>query len=451
MRWSRPLRRASEQNGLMSSPHLTIPTDPCVHCGFCLPTCASYRVLGTEMDSPRGRIHALKAIDAGELELDATVASHFDSCLGCFACVSACPSGVRYDQLIEATRPTLNQPELRSSWQSSFRQLLLQVLPYPRRLRTLLTPLRLYAGSPWQQLARRSGLLKLLGPQLQAMEALLPPLAPEGFADRFPLINPAEGTPRGRVGLVLGCVQRCFDPAVNAATVAVLQANGFDVVIPANQGCCGAVSHHQGQLDHTRDLASALVASFRAIPDLQPLDAVLVAASGCGHTLKTYGELLEPGASGFSCPVEDVHEFLSNRGLSETFLSALQPLHHTDGTRASQERPVAVAYHDACHMIHGQGISAQPRQLLQAIPHVQLREATEAGVCCGSAGIYNLVQPDEAAALGEIKANDLTNTGAALVASANIGCTLQLRRHLSDDGPNVSHPMQLLAASAGLL
>jgi len=431
----------------MASPDLTIPTDPCVHCGFCLPTCASYRVLGTEMDSPRGRIHTLKAIEAGELELDATVASHFDSCLGCFACVSACPSGVRYDQLIEATRPKLNQPELRSSWQSSFRQLLLQVLPYPKRLRALLTPLRAYAGTPLQQLARRSGLLKLLGPQLEAMEALLPPLAPEGFSDRFAPVNPAQGTVRGRVGLVLGCVQRCFDPEVNAATVAVLQANGFEVIIPPHQGCCGAVSHHQGELDQTAALAAALVESFAG----ERLDAVLVAASGCGHTMKSYGSLLREGESGFAVPVLDVHEFLSSRGLSDTFLASLEPLHHDDGSSASRERPVAVAYHDACHMIHGQGISAQPRQLLQAIPHLQLREATEAGVCCGSAGIYNLVQPDEAAALGTIKANDLTNTGAAVVASANIGCSLQLRRHLSDDGPSVSHPMQLLAASAGLL
>ena len=267
----------------MASPD---PSDPCVHCGFCLPTCASYRVLGTEMDSPRGRIHTLKAIDAGELSLDATVAGHFDSCLGCFACVSACPSGVRYDQLIEATRPRLNNPELRSPWQHTFRQLLLAVLPYPRRLRALLTPLRAYAGTPLQALVRRSGVLKLLGPQLDAMDALLPALAPEGFADRFPTVSPAHGQLRGRVGLVLGCVQRCFDPKVNAATVAVLQANGFEVVIPPNQGCCGAVSHHQGQMDQTRELATALVASFEAIPNPQPLDAVLVAASGCGHTLK---------------------------------------------------------------------------------------------------------------------------------------------------------------------
>ena len=413
-------------------------TDPCVHCGFCLPTCASYRVLGTEMDSPRGRIHTLKAIEAGELELDATVASHFDSCLGCYACVSACPSGVRYDQLIEATRPKLNTAELRSPWQQTFRQLLLAVLPYPNRLRALLTPLRAYAGGPLQTLIRRSGLVRLLGPQLEAMEALLPPLAPEGFKDHFAEVNPATGQRRGRVGLVLGCVQRCFDPQVNAATLAVLQANGFEVVIPADQGCCGAVSHHQGQMEQTRMLASDLVQRFRAATGEDALDAVLVAASGCGHTMKAYDELLNEEQSGFACPVLDVHEFLAARGLSEAFRAALQPL------------PITVAYHDACHMIHGQGITTQPRQLLGAIPELKLREATEAGVCCGSAGIYNLVQPQEAAELGQLKAEDLSRTGASVIASANIGCSLQLRRHLQEDGPEVRHPMELLARAAGL-
>ncbi len=408
-------------------------TDPCVHCGFCLPTCASYRVLGTEMDSPRGRIHTLKAIEAGELELDATVASHFDSCLGCFACVSACPSGVRYDQLIEATRPKLNQPELRSSWQTNFRKLLLWVLPYPKRLRALLQPMRAYTGTGLQPLIRRTGLLELLGPQLKAMEALLPSLSAEAFVDAFPRINPAHGTQRGRVGLVLGCVQRCFDPGVNEATVAVLQANGFEVIIPGNQGCCGAVSHHQGQLEQTQELANLLVDCFAG----ENLDAVLVAASGCGHTMKAYGEGLD-GTQSFNAPVLDVHEFLASRGLSEAFRHSLTPL------------PCKVVYHDACHMIHGQGIAAQPRALLRAIPELQLKEATEAGVCCGSAGIYNLVQPNEAAELGQLKAADLSSTGAEIVASANIGCSLQLRRHLSFDGPKVQHPMELLARSAGV-
>jgi glycolate oxidase iron-sulfur subunit len=423
-------------------------TDPCVHCGFCLPTCASYRVLGTEMDSPRGRIHALKAIAAGELELDATVASHFDSCLGCFACVSACPSGVRYDELIEATRPKLNAPELRTPAQRAWRQLLLALLPYPNRLRALLAPLRAYAGTPLQALARRSGLLRLLGPQITAMEQLLPPLAPEAFRDGFPAVVPARGERRARVGLVLGCVQRLFDPGVNRAVVEVLSANGIEVVIPRDQGCCGAVTHHQGELEQTRELATAVIKGFAGVG---PLDAVLVAASGCGHTLKAYGAILNGNAdaTSFAGQVADIQEYLAELGLSETFTAQLAPLPHADGTPATAERPLAVAYHDACHMLHGQGIREQPRALLRQIPHLVLREATEAGVCCGSAGIYNLVQPQEAAELGQIKAADLAGTGAALAASANIGCTLQIRRHMAEQEHPlpVLHPIELLQRS----
>lgn len=427
-------------------------TDPCVHCGFCLPSCASYRVLGTEMDSPRGRIHALKAIEAGELALDATLAGHFDSCLGCLACVSACPSGVRYDQLIEATRPKLNAPELRTPAQRAFRRLLFALLPYPKRLRAVLTPLRAYAGTPLQALARRSGLTRLFGPQLEAMERLLPPLAAEAFHDDFPAVVPARGKRRARVGLVLGCVQRLFDPAVNRAALEVLSANGIEVVIPPDQGCCGAATHHQGELEQTRELASALVESFSGVG---PLDAVLVAASGCGHTLKHYGSILaeQPGwasrGADFAAQVRDAHEFLAQLGLSEAFQARLAPLPHADGTPASAERPLAVAYHDACHMLHGQGIREQPRQLLRRIPHLQVKEAVEAGVCCGSAGIYNLVQPVEAAELGGIKAADLAGTGADLAVSANIGCTLQIRQHMAgQERPlPVLHPLELLQRS----
>jgi glycolate oxidase iron-sulfur subunit len=431
--------------------------DPCVHCGFCLPTCASYRVLASEMDSPRGRIHTLKAIEAGELTLDATVASHFDSCLGCFACVTACPSGVRYDELLEATRPKLNAPELRSPAQRAFRRLLFAVLPYPQRLRALLQPLRAYAGTPLQDLARRSGLTRLFGPQLAAMERLLPPLAPEAFRDSLPLVVPAQGERRQRVGLVLGCVQRLFDPAVNEAAVRVLSANGIEVVIPPSQGCCGAVTHHQGEQEQTRELARSLIASFAAVvgpgrpAGPEPLDAVLVAASGCGHTLKAYATLLEeePEARRFAAEVADIQEYLGRVGLSERFQQALGPLCHADGSPATAERPLRLAYHDACHMLHGQGIREQPRDLLRRIPHVEIREATEAGVCCGSAGIYNLVQPAEAAELGRIKAADLSGTGADLAVSANIGCTLQIRRHLQDlsEPIPVRHPVQLLAQS----
>ncbi len=475
---STPIRSGAAASDLPSHPGLAA-ADPCVHCGFCLPTCASYRVLATEMDSPRGRIHTLKAIEAGELQLDATIASHFDSCLGCFACVTACPSGVRYDELIEATRPKLNAPELRSPAQRAFRRLLFALLPYPQRLRALLTPLRAYAGGPLQELARRSGLTRLFGPQIEAMERLLPPLAPEAFADPWPVVVPAQGERRHRVGLVLGCVQRLFDPAVNAAAIELLSANGIEVVIPPSQGCCGAVTHHQGELEQTRQLAADLMASFEAVvgpgkaAGAEPLEAVLVAASGCGHTLKAYGHLLEQGitarsasagqgsameaqgaiaatADRFAASVADIQEYLARVGLSEAFRASLQPLRHADGEPATAERPLVLAYHDACHMLHGQGISRQPRELLRRIPHVRLVEAMEAGVCCGSAGIYNLVQPEEAAELGRLKAADLAGTGAAIAVSANIGCSLQIRRHLEESATPlpVMHPVQLLVRSA---
>jgi glycolate oxidase iron-sulfur subunit len=430
--------------------------DPCVHCGFCLPTCASYRVLATEMDSPRGRIHTLKAIEAGTLSLDATVARHFDSCLGCFACVSACPSGVRYDQLIEATRPKLNAPELRTPAQRAFRRLLFSLLPYPARLRAVLTPLRAYAGTPLQALARRSGLTRLFGPQLEALDSLLPPLVPEAFRDGLPVVVPAQGPRRYRVGLVLGCVQRLFDPAVNAAAIELLSANGIEVVIPPDQGCCGAVTHHQGELAQTEELASAMIRSFEAVlgegrpAGADPLDAVLVAASGCGHTLKHYGTILVAAhGSAFAAQVADIQEFLDRVGPSEAFRAALQPLRHDDGLPATAERPLRIVYHDACHMLHGQGLRREPRALLRLIPHVQLVEASEAGVCCGSAGIYNLVQPEEAAELGRIKADDLSGSGADLAVSANIGCTLQIRRHLQDSPRPIPvlHPVEVLMRS----
>ena len=479
--WGEPTNQATQP--VPPTAAVIAAADPCVHCGFCLPTCASYRVLATEMDSPRGRIHTLKAIEAGSLELDATVAKHFDSCLGCLACVTACPSGVRYDQLIEATRPKLNAPELRTPAQRAFRRLLFSLLPYPNRLRAVLTPLRAYAGTPLQALARRSGFTRLFGPQVEALESLLPPLAPEAFRDALPVVVPAQGERRYRVGLVLGCVQRLFDPAVNAAAIQVLSANGIEVVIPPDQGCCGAVTHHQGELEQTCELATDLMASFAAVigegkaAGPEPLDAVLVAASGCGHTLKHYGEILAPEANpqrpvaletapsnrsdraasappttnpaSFAAQVADIQEFLDRVGPSEAFRAALQPLRHADGSPATAERPLALAYHDACHMLHGQGLREQPRSLLRHIPHVRLLEATEAGVCCGSAGIYNLVQPEEAAELGRIKAADLAGTGAELAVSANIGCTLQIRSHMGGTPRPIPvlHPVELLRRS----
>jgi glycolate oxidase iron-sulfur subunit len=412
--------------------------DACVHCGFCLSTCPSYRVIGKETDSPRGRIYLMDGVNEGEISLSPATVEHFDSCLGCLACVTTCPSGVRYDKLIEATRQQVERHHPRSPAEKLLRQLIFSLFPYPNRLRLLLRPLGLYQRWGLQRWVRSLGLLDRLSPQLAAMESVLPPISPSAFADTLPEVTPAQGPRRYRVGMLLGCVQRLFNPAVNEATVRVLAANGCEVVIPKTQGCCGALTHHQGQEAQTQTLAKQLIDSFAAAE----VDYVLVNASGCGHTLKEYGSILaeDPAyaavAQAFAGKVRDVQEFLAEVGLTAT----LHPL---------QTQPLTVVYQDACHMIHGQKISFQPRQLLRQIPGVQLREPIDAALCCGSAGVYNILQPEVAMELGRQKVQNLTQTGATVIASANIGCFVQISKHLELQGKSlpVLHPMQLLDAS----
>ena len=409
--------------------------DACVHCGFCLSTCPSYRVLGKEMDSPRGRIYLMDGINAGEIPLSRTSAAHFDSCLGCLACVTTCPSGVQYDKLIEATRSQVVRNHPRSLPDQLLRQLIFAVFPYPQRLRWLLRPLGIYQKSGLQKLVRSLGFLKQIAPQLAAMESVLPEISAQAFQDTIPTLIPAQGQQRYRVGMLLGCVQRLFNPAVNDATVRVLTANGCEVVVPAIQGCCGALSHHQGQEEQARTFARAMIDSFADTK----VDAIVINASGCGHTLKEYAHILQDDAAyrdrakAFVTQVKDVQEFLAEVGLTAP-LAALQ------------DEPLVLVYQDACHMLHGQKISVQPRQLLQQIPGVQLREPIDAALCCGSAGVYNILQPEVAEELGQQKVQNLTNTGATVIASANIGCFVQISKHLKlqEKAIPVLHPMQLL-------
>jgi glycolate oxidase iron-sulfur subunit len=409
--------------------------DACVHCGFCLSTCPSYRVLGTEMDSPRGRIYLMDGINEGKIPLSPATSQHFDSCLGCLACVTTCPSGVRYDQLIESTRVQVQRHTERSLPEKLIRQLIFSLFPYPNRLRLLLRPMGLYQTTGLQKLVRSLGFLKQLSPQLAAMEAMLPPIPAAAFQDAFPEQIPATGKQRYRVGLLLGCVQRLFNPVVNDATIRVLTANGCEVVIPKSQGCCAALTHHQGQEEQTQTLARQMIDSFAGLE----LDAVIINASGCGHTLKEYGHILQDdpqyaeAAVAFAAKVKDVQEFLAEVGLT----APLSPL---------QAQPLTMVYQDACHMLHGQKISVQPRQLLKQIPGVQLREPVDAALCCGSAGIYNILQPEVAEELGRQKVENLTRTGATVIASANIGCFVQISRHLQLQSKPVPvlHPMQLL-------
>ena len=416
--------------------------DACVHCGFCLPTCPSYRVLGKENDSPRGRIYLMDAINKGEAPLSPTAVSHFDTCLGCLACTTACPSGVQYDQLLTSLRPQIRRNHSRPWPEKAIRQLIFSLFPYPDRIRLLLTPLALYQKLGFSKLLQSSGLLKKVSPNLAAMETLLPTVTPSCFSDNLPEFIPAQspnpGKARYRVGMILGCVQRVFFSGVNEATARVLSANGCEIVIPRSQGCCSALPEHQGETNQAQALARQMIDSF----ENTKVDYIIINAAGCGHTLKEYGHILadDPDyaekAKDFAAKVKDVQEFLSDVGLS----AKLHPL---------QAQPLVTVYQDACHLLHGQKISQQPRQLLQQIPGLTLREPLDAALCCGSAGVYNMLQPEIAQELGQMKVNNLINTGATLIASANPGCSLQIKQSMEKQGKSVAlmHPMQLLDMS----
>jgi glycolate oxidase iron-sulfur subunit len=409
--------------------------DSCVHCGFCLSTCPSYRVIGKEMDSPRGRIYLMDAINEGEIALNTATVQHFDSCLGCLACVTTCPSGVQYDKLISATRHQVERNYSRSLPDQFIRKLIFSLFPNPDLLRILLFPLLIYQKLGISQILRATGLIKTISPRLAAMESILPEITLKAFQDNLADIIPAQGQKRYRVGVILGCVQRLFFSPVNEATVRVLTANGCEVVIPKSQGCCAALPEHQGQTEQAKALARQMIDSFADTG----VDFIIINAAGCGHTLKEYGHILaddpeyQDKAKEFAGKVKDAQEFLANVGLT----AKLSPI---------ADKPVNLVYQDACHLLHGQKISIQPRQLLKQIPGVTLREPIDAALCCGSAGVYNMLQPEVAEELGQQKATNLVNTGANLIASPNPGCSLQISKHLQMQGKDISviHPMELL-------
>ena len=409
--------------------------DSCVHCGFCLSTCPSYRVIGKEMDSPRGRIYLMDAINKGKATLDEATTPHFDSCLGCLACVSTCPSGVQYDSLISATRPQVERNKPRSIADKIIRSIIFNLFPYPQRLQIFIPLLWLYQNLGIQKIVRKTGLLKYLSPRLAAMESILPDITLKSFNKTYPDVIPAQGKKRYRVGVVLGCVQRLFFSPVNEATVRVLTANGCEVVIPKSQGCCAALPAHQGQEKQAQALAKQMIDSFADTG----VDYIIINAAGCGHTLKEYGHILDDDAEykekgeQFSNQVKDIQEFLAEIGLK----TPLSPV---------KDENLPLVYQDACHLLHGQKISLQPRQLLKQIPGITLKEPIDAALCCGSAGVYNMLQPEVADELGKQKVNNLMNTGAKLIASPNPGCSLQIKKHLNQQGKDIKliHPIELL-------
>jgi len=409
--------------------------DSCVHCGFCLATCPSYRVIGKETDSPRGRIYLMNAINKGEATLDETTTQHFDSCLGCLACVSTCPSGVQYDQLIAATRPQVERNQPRNIFDRLIRTLIFNLFPYPQRLQLFLPFFWLYQNLGLQKLVRATGLLKKFFPRLAAMESILPKITRQSFGQNYPTEIPAQTEKCYRVGVILGCVQRLFFSPVNEATVRVLTANGCEVVIPKSQGCCAALPAHQGQEAQAQALARQMIDSFAETE----VDFIIINAAGCGHTLKEYHHILADDpvyaekAKAFVAKVRDVQEFLMEVGFTAP-LSAIA------------DENLTIVYQDACHLLHGQKISLQPRQLLAKIPNITLKEPVDAALCCGSAGVYNMLQPEIAEELGQQKVTNLLNTGAALIASSNPGCSLQIQKHLSQQNKSIPlfHPIQLL-------
>jgi glycolate oxidase iron-sulfur subunit len=417
----------------MSNPSQAL-IDKCVHCGFCLPTCPTYLLWGEEMDSPRGRIYLMNAGNEGRAAVDASYVRHMDACLGCLACVTACPSGVQYAPLIEQTRAQIEEQYPRDARDRWFRAGLMALIPYPGRLRVALMPLALLGG-----LVRRIGqwpVGRLLPRRLRAVMALAPPVTLAGLFRRVPLRTEPSGVPRLNVALLTGCVQRLAFDDVNRATIRVLAAEGCRVDAPADQGCCGALPLHAGQVEQARTLARHNIQAF----ERAGVDRIVVNAAGCGSAMKEYGELLAEDAAwagrarAFSAKVRDVSEVLVELG------PARAPRH-----------PIAarVVYHDACHLAHGQGVRQPPRTLLQAIPGIELLTPAESEICCGSAGIYNLVQPVPAAQLGARKAQHIAALSPDLIATANPGCMLQISAAGRGFGYNwrIFHPIQLIDAS----
>jgi glycolate oxidase iron-sulfur subunit len=389
------------------------------------------------MDSPRGRIDLMRGLRDRSLALTPVVAQHFDRCLGCLACVPACPSGVRYDILIDRTRADVERALPRSLGDRLHRALVFALFPYPDRLRAALVLLWLYVRSGLQRLLRASGVLRRLPARWAQLDALMPDVDLRQLAAPLPEHVPAEGPTRARVALVAGCVQRVCFPQVNQATVRVLSAEGCEVRVPAGQGCCGALSRHAGRQEEAQAFARAFIERFEEVP----ADFIAVNAAGCGSHLKEYGALFAGAASSgwraraaaLAAKVRDVSELLVALGP----VAERNPIH------------ARVAYHDACHLSHAQGIRRQPRALLQAIPGLQLCEIPDGDQCCGSAGIYNLVQPEAADEIGARKATNVMRTRPDLMATGNPGCTLQIRKILRARGQDLpaAHPIELVDAS----
>lgn len=406
----------------------------CVHCGLCTASCPTYVETSNENDSPRGRIYLMRAITDGRLSMGPEVAKHLDLCLDCRACESACPSGVKYGQMIEPFKVAMARTPLGQAKTSWLQKIILRHLfPYGSRVKLALAPARLLQKIGAIQAAENLGLTKLLPPTLRRLQDMLP--AKLERLEHWPEVLPAIGPKRARVALFLGCVQDAMFPDTNAATARVLQRNGCEVIIPRGQACCGAIHYHSGVEGPALELARRNMDAF----DPDDVDAIIVNAAGCGAMLKDYPHLIQgpdhDRAGRFRARVRDICEFLV----------ALGPIAPTNGIEKK------VAYHDACHLCHAQQIRTQPRQLLKMIPGLELLPLEESEICCGAAGTYNLTQPEMSKRLGQRKVGHVKATGAEVVATGNIGCILQIARQARDAGLNieVKHPIDLLDEAYG--
>jgi len=391
--------------------------EKCVHCGFCLPTCPTYRVLRNEMDSPRGRIILMKSVLEEKVDLEDAL-PYIDRCLGCLSCVTACPSGVPYNEMITPFKAHASERRKRTFTNRTSHRLIIETIPYPKRFR--------YAAGAGK-IAKPFA--DLLPESFRGMIEMIPESLPQ--FKNLPEVFPAEGKMRARIAILSGCVQQVVAPEINWATLRVLAKNGVEVLIPPDQGCCGAVAIHTGEIDVARTLAAN---NFRTFP--VDVDTIVTNAAGCGSGMKEYplifkGTDLEGKAKLFSEKVQDISVFLEKLGI-------LDP--------PSLREPLRLAYQDACHLSHAQGVTVEPRELLAQIPNLTLLNLPESELCCGSAGTYNLEQPKTAQLLGKMKVNHIIEVGAEAVVTGNIGCLVQLRSSLTAAGSNIPvwHTLEVL-------
>ena len=404
----------------------------CVHCGLCLPSCPTYLATGVEMSSPRGRIAMVRALGDGRGAFSRDLVKHLDQCLGCLACQEACPSGVVYGHALEDAREAIEAHYDRAPGDRVMRWLVEHLFPYPRRLGWALSGLYWYQHVGLSRLVRSSGILNTVSPRLAQMEALLPQVPAARDRRSLSELTPAIGKRRGRAGLLTGCAQRNLLPGLNRATVRVLARAGYDVVAPRTQGCCGALHAHSGDLETARTLARALIETFEGAG----AEVVVANAAGCGATMKDYGYLLRDDrvwrkrAEAFSGSVRDVSQVLADVVWNGDLKAV----------------PASVSYHEACHLAHGQRIRSEPREILRRIPELRLVELAESDLCCGSAGTYNLLQPEMANRLLARKVDRIRQADTDFVAAGNIGCLLQIQLGLRQTGSRTRavHPVELL-------